>query len=1396
MSTTAQGTAQAAVETTEVQQLTPDTLNDTHSPAPAKKNRWSLKPEKHNEKQHHSRSATPSDNGTNTTTTKINGKGQVKKELKALEDAANKQKEEFPPVPFFALYRFTTKFEVFLNLVGIVCAVASGAAQPLMTLMFGNLTVAFVDFGTAAANAFQSGASPEAFAALQQAADHFRSVAAKDALYLVCIGIGMFATTYLYMVTWIRTSEVAAKRIRERYLQAILRQDVAFFDTVGAGEVATRIQTDTHLVQLGISEKVPVAVSFMGAFVAGFILAFVRNWKLALACASIVPCIAITGGLMNFFISKLKLATLGHVAESGSLAEEVISTIRTAQAFGTQHKLAGMYDVHIERAHSLDKKMAVINGLGLGVFFFVIYSAYGLAFSFGTTLLLRGEVDVGVIVNVFLAILIGSFSLAMLAPELTAISNARGAASKLFATIDRVPPIDSASPDGLKPHRDSIKGEIVVEDVRFNYPSRPDVPILKGVTLTFPPGKTAALVGASGSGKSTIVALVERFYDPLEGRVLLDGTDIRELNVKWLRSQIGLVSQEPTLFATTIRGNVEHGLIGTGMENLPDEERFAKVKEACIKANADGFISALPDGYDTLVGERGFLLSGGQKQRIAIARAIVSDPKVLLLDEATSALDTQSEGVVQNALDKASKGRTTITIAHRLSTIKDAETIFVMGDGQVLEQGTHAELLRDTEGPYAKLVAAQKLREQQMQENEINTSGTNTPLPPSYGGPTQSGEHGLESDPAAMMKARMKAQADKEKQIEEEAAKEKPLGRTDTSKSLASEILKQRLAAEAGDGKGEKEYGMWYILRRMAIINKDSWKHYVLGFTAAACTGMVYPAFGIVYGRAMEAFQSTGRELRVKGDRAALWFFLIAIASTIAIQLQNMAFMRTAGDLSFRLRHLGFRAILRQDIAYFDDEKHSTGSLTSSLSQNPEKISGLAGVTLGAIVQAIVTVIGGSVIGLAYGWKLALVGIACIPFVISAGYVRLRVVVMKDQINKHAHEDSAQLACEAAGAIKTVASLTREEDCLRLYSKSLEEPLRVSNRSAFNSTFWFALSQSMVFFVIALVFWYGSRLVASLEYNTFQFFVCLMSVTFGGVQAGNVFAFVPDISESHIAGSNLVALFDSTPEVDSESTEGKKIEKVRGRIEVKDVHFRYPTRPGVRVLRHFNLTVEPGTHVALVGASGSGKSTIIQLIERFYDPLAGEVVVDGENIADLNVQEYRKNLALVSQEPTLYAGTVRFNILLGATKPVEEVTQQEIEAACRDANILDFINSLPDGFETEVGGKGSQLSGGQKQRIAIARALLRNPSILLLDEATSALDSNSERVVQDALDRAAKGRTTISIAHRLASIQKCDKIHFVSEGRIVESGTHDELLRLNGKYAEYVLLQDLSGQAA
>ncbi|KAJ7175926.1 P-loop containing nucleoside triphosphate hydrolase protein [Mycena filopes] len=1209
-----------------------------------------------------------------------------------------------PPISFTQLFRFSTRFELFIDAIGLVAAAASGAAQPLMTILFGKLVNQFVTFQTLILQ-LQSGDPAQiasAEAAIPVAAKAFRHQASLLATYLVIIGAGMFLCTYIYMYIFVYTAEVNAKRIRELYLK-----DIQYFDKVGAGEVATRIQTDTHLVQQGISEKVALVVSFLSAFATGFIVAYVQSWRLALALSSILPCIGITGGVMNKAISRYMQLSLKHVAEGGSLAEEVISTVRTAQAFGTQKVLADLYDSHIEHTERADLKAAVWHGGGLSVFFFIIYNAYALTFSFGTTLINSGHITPGKVINCFMAILIGSFSLALLAPEMQAINTGRGAAAKLFVTIDRVPEIDSANEEGLKP--DHVDGEIALDAVTFSYPSRPTVQVVKGSTLRFPAGKTAALVGASGSGKSTIVALVERFYDPTGGSVTVDGVN---------------VSQEPTLFATTIKGNVAHGLINTKYEHASEEEKFVLIKEACVKANADGFITKLPNGYDTMVGERGFLLSGGQKQRVAIARAIVSDPRILLLDEATSALDTQSEGVVQDALDKASAGRTTITIAHRLSTIKDANQIFVMGDGLVLEQGTHDELLNDENGAYARLVQAQKLREGQ-ERSDGDSEDT----------------------------------AQEAEQMEKAVREEIPLGRKNTGQhSLASELIEKRLE-EHKKGHG-KEYGLFYLFRRMGRLHRAGWRNYILGGICAAATGCVFPAFGIVYAKGINGFSLQGHARRVAGDRNALWFFIIAILSTFFIGFQNYLFASSAARLTKKLRSLTFRAILRQDIEFFDKDENSAGGLTSTLSDNPQKVNGLAGVTLGAIIQSCATLVAGAIISLAIVWKIALVGIACTPF--------LRVVVLKDQKNKAAHESSAQLACEAA--------------CLyshrRLYSQSLEEPLRQSNRTAIWSNLLYALSQSMIFFVIALVFWFGAGLCS----------------TFSAIQAGNVFSFVPDMSSAKGAAADIVTLLDAVPEIDAESTAGKKIDSkaAQGHLRLEGIHFRYPTRPGVRVLRDLSIQVEPGTYIALVGASGSGKSTVIQLIERFYDPLAGEIFLDGELVTDLNLQEYRKQIALVSQEPTLYAGTVRFNILLGAIKPAEEVTQEEIEDACRNANILEFIESLPDGFDTEVGGKGSQLSGGQKQRIAIARALLRNPKVLLLDEATSALDSNSEKVVQAALDQAAKGRTTIAIAHRLSTIQNADRIYFIKEGRVSESGTHDQLLSRRGDYYEFVQLQALS----
>lgn len=428
-------------------------------------------------------------------------------------------------------------------------------------------------------------------------------------------------------------------------------------------------------------------------------------------------------------------------------------------------------------------------------------------------------------------------------------------------------------------------------------------------------------------------------------------------------------------------------------------------------------------------------------------------------------------------------------------------------------------------------------------------------------------------------------------------------------------------------------------------------------------------------------------------------------------------------------------------------------------------------------------------VSLAIGWKLALVCMSTIPVLLACGFFRFWMLARFQARTKAAYEKSAGFACEATSAIRTVASLTREEDVFEKYHSQLEAQAKSSLVSVAKSSSLYAASQSFVFFCIALGFWYGGTLIAKREYSQFQFFVCFSSIIFGAQSAGTIFSFAPDMGKAKHAAAELQALFDRKPKIDCWSEEGDRLTTVEGHVEFRDVHFRYPTRPEQPVLRGLNLSIKPGQYVALVGASGCGKSTTIALLERFYDPLSGGVYVDGQEVSKLNVNDYRSYLALVSQEPTLYQGTIRENVLLGADR--EGVPEEEIIKACKDANIYDFIMSLPDGFNTVCGQKGGLLSGGQKQRIAIARALLRNPKILLLDEATSALDSESEQIVQLALDKAAKGRTTIAVAHRLSTIQKADIIYVIDGGRVVEEGSHNYLLSKNGRYAELVTMQSL-----
>ncbi|KAH8660706.1 P-loop containing nucleoside triphosphate hydrolase protein [Tricladium varicosporioides] len=1237
--------------------------------------------------------------------------------------------------PLRLLFSCATAADVILLLISAVAATIGGALNPMTTVLLGNLAQTF--------QGYFLGRVP---------VSHFSSEVARFTLFYVYLAIAEFVAIYVATVGFMMTGERITQKLREKYLMAILRQNMAFFDTLGAGEITTRITSDTNLIQDAISGKLALTLSAVATFGAAFIVSFVKSWRLALVLSSAI--VAIVGSMSIGATFMVKYAKQSLVASGcgATVAEEAISSARHVTAFGIQEKLARKYTSHLIKAQKSGLKSRISLAFMIAVMNCIIFWTYGLAFWQGSRFLQAGDINLASIITILLATLNGAFSLGNVSPHAQAFTTGIAAASKISRTISRVSPLDPSSEAGAT--LPEVKGSIEMKNVRHIYPSRQDVTVLDNVSLQFPAGKTTAVVGPSGCGKSTIVGLIERFYEPISGSITLDGHDLTTLNLKWLRQQISIVSQEPILFSTTVFENIRYGLMGTKNENESIEVITELVHDAAKKANAYDFIVNLPSGFQTSVGERGSLLSGGQKQRVAIARAIISDPKILLLDEATSALDVKAERIVQAALEVASKGRTTIVIAHRLSTITSAANIVVMSKGGVVEQGNHNELLAK-KSVYYELVEKQRI----------------------------SAEASLAAD------------------VVMEEKEEDTLTRNEEKIVLSLDILsldgtaKKQNNIDKIPDSGAHKYSMWTLIKFVASLNQKEIWIMIFGLFWSIIAGGGNPTQAVFFAKNISAMSlniTMFDKMRKEVNFWSLMYFMLGFTAFLGWLGQGLCFAYCSEKLIFRARDQAFRAILHQDIAMFDRAEFSSGALTSSLSSGATQLAGMSGVTFGTILIISTTLIAGVVLSTVIGWKLALVCTSTIPIVLICGLLRLKMLALLESRSKKAYEASATYACEASSAIKTVASLTLEQHVWSHYHNILEQQRSQSLLSVLKSSLLYAASQSFNFLCAALAFWYGGTLIANEHYSMLQFFICYSGVIAGAYSAGAIFSFAPDMSKASQAANDMKTLFDHPINIDSRREDGEKLEVMKGSIELRNLSFRYPNRPEKLVLNNLNLTISPGQYIALVGASGCGKSTIIAMLERFFDPESGQILVDGKNISTLNIKNYRSHLALVSQEPTLYEGTIRDNIVLGTDD--DDVSEEAIIQACKNANIYDFILSLPDGFSTVTGARGGMLSGGQKQRIAIARALLRDPRILLLDEATSALDSESEKVVQAALDAAAKGRTTVAVAHRISTVQNADCIYgnlVLDAGRIIEKGTHTELMDLQGRYFELVKLQSL-----
>ena len=929
-------------------------------------------------------------------------------------------------------------------------------------------------------------------------------------------------------------------------------------------------------------------------------------------------------------ISKNEMDTYG---KAGAMAEEVLAAIRTVTAFSGQHKEVERFSTELKLAERNGIVRGALTGLTMGLMFGMMYCIYGFGFWYGVKIMSDDRetaefntctmecfkditpinqivdcindcfrFDPGTISTALFGILQGGMQIGQSATFAEAFNTARAAAASIYRVIDRQSEIDSLSYEGIHPEK--ITGNITFKDVHFNYPARKDVPVLKGLSLQIPHGKCVALVGSSGCGKSTCIQLIQRFYDPDSGTVEVDGIDVRNLNVGWLRDNIGIVGQEPVLFDCTIKENVAYA----NPEATDDD-----IITACQQANAYNFIMKLPKQLDTMVGEGGAQLSGGQKQRIAIARALVRNPKILLLDEATSALDNESEGVVQAALDRAQSGRTTVIVAHRLTTIRHADEIVAIDKGEVKERGTHSELMK-LNGLYHSLVTRQM-------------------------GNKSEDENGEDKAKAGHVKAEL-------------------------SKQISA--IEDHVVVEETSQKEKVKTNKALLFLRLGKLNSPEWFFITVGVIAATGFGAVNVFFAIIFGDVLTIFSDPDPEnARKESVKYAIQFCGLGLACLVSIGLQGLMFGVSGERLTKRVRTRMFQAMLQQEMGWFDLQENNTGALCARLSSNAQAVSGATGAKVGQIMQGLATLFCSLGLGLYYNWKVGLVSFAFIPLLIVGMVLQMLLILKQGAVQVTALEKSSKFAVEAITNIRTVAGLRCEKMFQERYYAELVKPYKKTKNQAHVRGLIFGFANSSFAFAYAVTFLYGGHVYTNEREPSeiMDIWKIAIAVLNGAMFIGMSFSFVMDFNLAFAAAEAIFKLLDRHPLIDANASAGLVLPDLDRDIQLTEAEFSYPTRSNVKVLRSLSMALRKGQKIALVGQSGCGKSTIIQLIQRLYDLDEGTLKIGEEEIRQLNVPRMRSALGLVSQEPVLFNRSIADNIKYGDNS--REVSMEEVVSAAR-----------------------------------------------------------------------------------------------------------------------------------
>ena len=992
-------------------------------------------------------------------------------------------------------------------------------------------------------------------------------------------------------------------RLKRNYFTVILSQEQGWFDANNAFEFATKVQAQLEQIEFGVGEKLGLVIQMVASCIISFVFAFVISWKIALIMLCVAPFIIAD---VLFLVNALKTGIiLGRKTweKAGGLAEEMLYNIKTVASFANFEYETRRFNEKVELCYQLDLGTVFRLGLCIGILIFFMNLAFVIAILYGRTLVGKDYNDnkgkdytAGDVMGAAMCTLMGIMGIGLTAPNIKIIQESCTATSDYFTLYEREPQMD-LSQSVEKPPRDQIVGRIEMKNIKFIYPSDPNKRvILDGLNLNFEPGKKVALVGESGCGKSTTVNLIERLYEATDGEILIDGMDIKRYDIKYLRSLIGYVQQEPVLFNESIRENIIFGR-KEQVEQLGNLDEL--IENACDESYATEFISKLPDQLDYVVGIKGSKLSGGQKQRVAIARAILHKPKILILDEATSALDNKSEKEVQRALDNISqKNVTTVIIAHRLSTIKNADLIYAIKEGRVIEQGTHKQLL-EANGYYAGLVRSQLAQDEIETKNELEIKEKKSSL------------KRRNTDEEVQFQKR-----DDELYIEQDTVKVNPC-----------RVMKE------------------VVENHCAIL--------IVAIIGAAGVGASQPVNGLIMAKALNGMNSMYETVRFDDALFYSWFLLlIAFLQGVFNFLMIWMFSRIGVALARLYRKKILKKYLQFHISFYDITKNSPGSLLTRLSIDTMQLNNLVFSVVGSTVQVSVTFVLGLILGCIYEWRLTLIMFVFVPFIAVA-------IILRRSINSGSGKRGVKANVEAGGILsecvtntKTIYSYNFQNHAVEMYMNVLEYNRRKFLKDAIVAGFFVGLGQFALFAGNAAVFQASKTYILDGDIDSEDMALALNIVLTSAGSIGNGLGQLGDIKKATIAFKSIYSTLDQPTLINPfrrDNADKISALNIKGKIELRHVYFAYPTRPEQVILKDVSFTVFPGQQVGLVGYSGSGKSTIIQLLNRFYDVEEGkgEVLIDDVNIKDYNLYELRKKVGLVSQEPTLFRISVLENVRYG-----------------------------------------------------------------------------------------------------------------------------------------------------